>query len=104
MGLFDDPEEKLKKKQRKCAKNASYAVGGALGLFGLQALWPEKEGAEVITDMFGGLAVCLLVYGLSVLIVMALRRDMALKVNALMTWLVVPIWVAALLVRAANGS
>lgn len=104
MSIFDDPEEKQKKKLRKCAKNAAYAVGGGLGLWFLQAVWPEKEGAEIITEVFGGLGWCLLVYGVTVLATIMLRREWALTVNALMTWLVVPLWVTALLVNAAGGG
>lgn len=103
MSLLDDPEEKLQKKRRKCAKNAAYAIGGAIGLWVLKTIWPEKEGAEKITEIFAGLGWCLLAYGLVVLATMMFKREWALHVNALMTWLIVPGWVAVLLIRAAGG-
>lgn len=104
MSIWNDPEQKREKKQMKCAKNAAFAVGGGVGLWLLSVFYPEKEGAEHITRLFSDLALCLVVYGLVVLAVLIFRREWALRVNALFTWIVIPSYVVVSLMNAWGGK
>ncbi len=98
--VWDTPEEKTQKKLRKCTKNAAYAVGGGLGLWLLKAFYPEKEGAEKITELFTAFGGCLILYGVTVLAVILFKKDWALRINAVLSWIVIPSYVVYLLVNA----
>lgn len=88
--MFGDPEERLKKKLRRCTRNAVLAVGVGVGLFLLKAFYPDQEGAEHITKLFGTLSLCLIFYGGILLAAIAFKKTLAPPLNTLLTWFAVP--------------
>ncbi|HBR67861.1 MAG TPA: hypothetical protein DEA55_00605 [Rhodospirillaceae bacterium] len=88
--MFGDPEERLKKKLRRCTRNAVLAVGIGIGLLLLKTFYPDQEGAEHITKLFGTISLCLIFYGGALLAAIIFKRAWAPPLNTLLTWFVVP--------------
>ncbi len=88
--FFEDPEAKRNKKINKVARNGAYALGVGVGLWFMNALYPYEKEAENIASLFGYIALVLLVYGLISLATVMFKRNIAIPVNMLMVWLVLP--------------
>ncbi len=88
--MFGDPEERLNKKVRRCTRNAVFAVGIGIGLFLLKTFYPDQEGAEHITKLFGTISLCLIFYGGVLLAAIIFKRELAPPLNTLLTWFILP--------------
>ena len=102
MKTLETPEARENKKLRKLLKQTASCVGGGVALWLLKTFYPAPEGSEKITALFGDLAVMLIIYGLSVMAVLIVRRAWAFKINTALIWLIIPTYVMYSLVRA-NG-
>lgn len=97
---WDDPEEKLNKKLRKIGRTAAYALGGAIGLWVIGAIFPKEDGMDKIIDIMGDIALMLVVYGIVLLAGVVFKKKLAPIINMVMTWIVVPTWIAYLFMAA----
>jgi hypothetical protein len=90
MSIFEDPEERRARKIRKIARSGAYAIGGGAGMWFLNALYPYEESAEKIASLFGWIGTLLMVYGLISLASVIFKKNLAIPVNILMSWVIVP--------------
>ncbi|MGB4057916.1 MAG: hypothetical protein WBK77_07515 [Alphaproteobacteria bacterium] len=88
--MFEDPEQRQNRKIRKIARNGAFALGGGVGLWFMNALYPYEKEAENMASLFGYVAMLLIAYGIIVLPCIIFKRKLAVPVNALMVWLVLP--------------
>lgn len=100
MLMGDGTEEKKKKKLGKLAKNSATSAGGGVGLLLVKFLYPQHEGAEKISALLGNVSLVLIVYGLTMLAFLSLNRELALKFNILMVWIIIPLWMLYIFVEA----
>ncbi len=100
---WDDPEEKLNKKLRKIGRTAAYAIGGAIGLGVIGAIFPKEDSLEKITDIMGDITLMLIVYGLILLASIIFKKKLAPIINIIMTWIIVPAWIAYLFMTASGS-
>lgn len=101
--MFGDPEEKREKKIRKIMRNAAFAVGGGVGLWLLNALYPYEKEAENMARLFGSIAGVLIAYGLVMVGVVMVKRKLAIPVNLFMIWIVLPTVVLMLFMKEWPG-
>ena len=99
---WDDPEERLNKKIRKIGRTGAYALGGSIGLWLVSLFFPKEEGHEKITDMMSDIALLLSVYGIILFIGIIFKRKRAPIINLLMTWIIIPTWIAYLFMSASG--
>lgn len=100
---WDDPEEKLNKKLRKIGRNAAYGIGGGIGLLLIKMFFPKEDGHEKITDIMGDLILMLFVYGAVLLLAIIFKKKLAPLIAMLMTWVIVPSWLAYLFMNASGN-
>lgn len=84
------PKDEKKKKIGKIARNGAYALGGGLGLWFMNALYPYEESAARTAQIFAHLAIILIIYGLLILATVLFRRNWAGRVNLLLNGLALP--------------
>jgi len=100
---WDDPEEKLNKKLRKIGRNAAYAIGAAIGIFIISALYPKEEGSENIASIMGDFSLILFVHGAVLLAALVFIRKRASIIGGLMSWLITPSWIGYLIMQYSRG-
>ena len=99
---WDDPEEKLNKKLRKIGRSASYAMGGAIGLWIIKLFFPKESGHDKITNIIGDIIPVLFVYGAVLLAALIFKKKLAPIISSTMTWLIVPGWLAYIFMNASG--
>lgn len=99
---WDSPEERHQKKIKKTAKGAASALGGGVALWFFSLLYPKHEGVEGLAELLADLSLVLVLYGIAVLCCIIFRNKIALQVNMILAWIIVPAWVAHLLMNAAQ--
>lgn len=100
--IWDSPEERHRKKIRKAGKGAATALGGGVALWVFSMIYPKHDEAEPIAALLGDLSVALMLYGIAILACILFKEKVALKFNALLTWLALPSYVAYLFMNAAQ--
>ena len=100
--IWDDPEERRKKKIKKVGKGAASALGGGVALWVFSLLYPQPEEAKDIAGLLADLSLALILYGIVVLAFILFKEKLALKVNTLLVWLVLPSYVGYLFMNAAQ--
>ncbi len=105
MDLWDDKDEKLKKKRRKCAKNAAYAIGGGFGLFMVKFLIPDLENMDVekVKELMNILSGWSVIYGIIVVGFLVKKPERALMINGLLVWMVTPVIVIYVVMQMASA-
>jgi len=100
---WDDPEEKLNKKLKKIGRNAAYAMGAAIGIFLIAALYPKEEGSEHIASIMGDFSLVLFVHGAVLLAALIFIRKRAPLIGGLMSWLITPGWIGYLIMQYSGS-
>jgi hypothetical protein len=85
-----DPEARAEKKLYRMGKNGAYAIGGAIGCWFLKFLYPHPEGSERITLILGPLGWLLLAYGITILGIIVVKKELALMINLLFIGGIIP--------------
>ena len=87
MSIFEDPEQRP---NRKIARSGAYALGGGVGCWFLGFIYPHEESANTIASVFSSIGTLLIIYGVITLASVIFKRKLAIPINFLMIWLVVP--------------
>lgn len=95
--MWDDAEDRKKKKIRKAGKNAAMTAGAGVALWIFTYLYPQNEGSEKVIPLLRDLAPALILYGIAILAALLFKRERALAVYTLLTWLVLPAYAGYLL-------
>lgn len=88
--MFINPEERRARKIRQIARSGAYALGGGIGLWFMNALYPYEKSAEKIASLFGWVATLLVGYGIITLSCVLFKKNLAIPVSLLMMWIVLP--------------
>ncbi len=88
--MLTNPEERRTRKIRRIARSGAYALGGGIGLWFMNALYPYEESAEKIAALFGWVSVLLIGYGMTSLACVQFKKNLAIPVNLLMVWIILP--------------
>lgn len=88
--MWGDTEDKEEKKLYRIGKGAAYSIGGGLGVWGMKLFYPHPDGSERLTAVLGPIGWILILYGITILTVIVMHKNMTLTVNRILFWLVIP--------------
>lgn len=90
--MWDEEEQNTRKakKIRRIGRSGAYGLGGGIGLWFMNSIYPYEEGAEKMAELFGYIAMVLLFYGVVTLASIIFKRKLVTKINMLMVWFIIP--------------
>jgi hypothetical protein len=88
--MRNDSDPKFEKKIFKIGRTAAYSIGGAIGCWFLNLIYPYPEDARHIAAVLGAMAWVLLGYGALMLGLILLNKRLAPLVNLVMIAIVIP--------------
>lgn len=89
--MLTDPEERRARKIRRIARSGAYAFGGGIGLWFMNTLYPYEESAKKIATLFGWIGALLIGYGIITLSSLIFKKNLAIPINLLMVWIILPV-------------
>lgn len=94
----DGLDKKTRKKLNKIIRNAASAIGGGVGLILMKGFFSVD--VPQARDLFNGLGLWLIVFGVIVLATAIFRRDWVFHINSTMIFMVTPCVVIKLVLDA----
>ncbi len=101
MNDLDKQERKKEKKIQRLLKKSAYAVGLGIGLLLLKfVVVPFLGESEQTEKALGLFSYCLILYGASIIVTFIVKKDWLIKVDLLLSWVIMPLILVKLLTDA----